>query len=270
MNTQDDIQADAGASPEVYSPWAAMSLVLVLVSFGGCLVSMGLAYFLTPTAGLAMFALPLIALAAVVTGIIGLRQVNRSGGRVGGRNASMIGVIVGIGLTALQGAVVIGATIFWFAISNNIKPAMQAFADASAQGNWAEVRGMLTTETGEAVSDGRLASFWDSIEPTDDPGARAEASFGVEVLLETREALARGGTSSNQATIDEAMFPVRYTWADGSGSMVYVFADADALQNNSVELVDLLVVVGEGEVVTLLPDGPAKETSEMVGWSVRE
>ena len=270
MDTMDDTRTGEVARAEVYSPWAAASLVLVLVSFGGCLVTVPLAYFVSPMIGVAIFALPVIALLAVITGGVGLVQINRSGGRVGGRYAAMIGVIVGLGLAALQGSVVFGASVYWVAISDNIRPAMQTFADAASESEWGDVRALFSEETGESVSDDRLARFWDAIEPTDDPAARGEAEFGIGVLMETREALAAAADTSGSATVEEAMFPVRLGWSDGSGSIVYVYADPESLEKGSVRIADLLVVNTDGTAVTLRPDGPAAATARGAGWEVRE
>jgi len=187
-------------------------------------------------------------------------------GAVGG----LVGMIGGIALTALQGALVLGPTILWFAISNNIQPAMQTFADASASADWSIVRPMLAPSTSDALTDEQLARFWDLVEPTDTPDASAEAEFDFTLLVDTRKAMSGASGAAQGTQVNEAMYPVRYRWADGTGSLVYVFADADALQGESVLIVDLLVFTDDGKVITLLPDGTANAQAQAVGWEIAE
>jgi len=219
-------------------------------------------------AGVAIFVLPVLSLIAVITGVVGLMQISRSDGRIGGRNAAIMGAVVGLGLTALQGSVVLGAVLPWFAIGNNLKPVMQDYAEASADGDWSALRAMLSAESESAVSDERLQEFWERAAPAGTSGA--EVTFDLGLFVEARTAMAAAKTASTADSIHETMFPVRLEWSDGSNSLVYVIMDAESLQGDSVLIVDLLVVNSAGKAVVLLTDGPAKAIVEMVGWEIGE
>jgi len=251
---------------EFYSPLAAISLACMLLSFGGCLVTIALTLLVNSWAGLAMFALPVLSFIAVVTGLLGLVQISRSNGRISGRNAAFMGAVVGLILMVLQGSVVIGAVLPWFAIGNNLKPVMQSYANASESSDITALRAMLAPETSTALSDDQVTQFWSRAAPGGASGA--EVSFDLGMFFDAKSVMDAAKSASSGDSINETMFPVRFEWPDGSDSLVYVIADAEALQGDSVLIVDLLVVDSSGEAVVLLPDGPAKGIVDMVGWKI--
>ena len=270
MTNETEQQAGSDRTTDMYSPWAGVALVCVLLSFGGCLVSAGLTVTVSPWAGSAIFVLPLVSLLGVITGGIALAQISKSGGVIGGRMSAMTGVIGGIALTALLGAVAVGASIFWFAISNNVVPTVQEYANASAAGDWDAARKRLSPDTAQALGDDALASFWSAIEPTDAPGAQGVVRFDIGILSEANSAMKSASNAGAVRGINDAMFPVQIDWADGGTSVAYIFADPEALEARSFLMNDLMVVTGAGEVAVLRPDGPAHETATGVGWAIRE
>lgn len=255
--------------PDLYSPWAAASITLMLISFGGCLVTIVLTLTVTSQAGFAMFALPVVSLLAVVAGVIGLMQTARAGGRIGGRNAAIMGAVVGIMLLALQSSVVLGALLPWFATGNNVQPAMERLANAASSADTASFRAALAPASDQLLRDEDIAAFWSRAAPRGSESTAPVTAFDLAIIPEARGVMAAASNASSGDTIDETMFPVRFEWSDGTDSIAWAYLDAEALGGNSVMIVDVLIVNSAGEAVALLPDGPAKKTAQMVGWTIR-
>lgn len=263
------MSTDATAPPQEYSPLALGSLACSGLSTVACLVASVAALVASPVWAAAIVALPLLGIVGIVLGGLALRQIGRSEGRMGGRPVALMGLLLGIMTATLQGAVTIGALARYMPIQTHVAPALTEMARRSTAGDAAAARVALAQGSSATVDDARLRWFFAGLESKHGPLERVV--FGVRTLGETRETLRRA-TSSNPPTAaapTQIPTPLEMRFKKGSAT-VYVYFDEQALSQDAVRILDLLVIDKDNAARALLPDGPGAVLGRWLGLTLDE
>ncbi|MFG0258021.1 MAG: hypothetical protein ACF8GE_08985 [Phycisphaerales bacterium JB043] len=239
---------DTAAEPDVTTRTSLMALVALGLSV--------------------MCPIPALGLVGAILGALSLRRIGLSGGRLSGGGPAKAAVILGLIATSLQVFLLFGAAQSWTYYRRQMQPEMVRAIEAI---------GSPTLETNPPV--------WDTIvlerltpERHDEvrallEGQRVRVRIGIGEMWRSFATLVRGssvrpsgagGPSAAQAvpcTIE----------IDEEEMFAWFFFDADALSNKQLRVSDVMFVMEDGRVTTLLPDGPANElASEWLGWVVEE
>jgi len=245
-------------------------VVLAVVSgCGGGLLTAGAAMGLGVGAVWGMYgvwAAPLVALAGVVLGLLGLRSIRLGEGEVVGRPMALVGVFVGLAITALLGAVAL-SSLAMLAGPRALAPESARLLLASSEGRFADARGALGESANSNLTNDELAAFAEAVAAKVGPirGAAADLSLigaGREVIGQTP------GAAGADLTVEEMPRPV-WVLGETGRTLLYVWPDDRALRENDVRIKDALVVLGPNRVATLRFPGPAQTLAIKVGWETQ-
>jgi hypothetical protein len=261
---------DEDAEPARLSPAAAAALLLVLAAVvmgcGGGVLTAGVALGLPFGAIWGVWGVwlaPVVSLFGVVLGLTGLRRIRLSDGAVVGKPMALIGVFVGLGVTAILGAVALAglATLMG---PRAMAPELTRLLIAGGEGRFADARGALGESADANIDDSDIAWFVARIE--EEVGAIERASAELSVIAESRRVLASTpGAADADITVEEMPKPL---WVIGERGRVLVYAwpDERALRENDVRIRDVLVILEAGEAATLRFPGPGQVLSFKLKW----
>lgn len=208
---------------------------------------------------------PLFALNGCILAFLGLKAIERSGGRLMGRPLALAALFCGVGVTAIQGALVLLALVTLSA-SSTLAPVgaeligyVQADRDRLA-------RNLLADDVAEGMSEADLERFAQAIDGRLGTISNSGAGFGL--ILDARRAFSEAGPMEGyQPEAEELPRPI-YLYFDDRRVLAYVFIDQRSLQDKKIRIRDMLLLLGDGSAIALAPDGPAKELADAAGWEI--
>lgn len=261
------MNAQTQQQPGEFSALAIGSAASSLLSVAACLAATLAAVISSPVWAAAIVALPLLGIVGIVLGALALRQIGRSEGRLGGRPLALIGVFLGIMSATLQGAVTIGALARYMPIQQQVAPALQMMARQAVAGDMTAARVALAENTGAVVDDARLEWFFKGLEAKH--GELQRVVFGIRTLGTSRETLLRAMRANppTAAAPTQTPTPLEMHYKRGVAT-VYVTFDEQALSQNAVRILDLLVVDKDNAARALLPDGPGATLGRWLGLTL--
>lgn len=248
---------------------AALAGMLALLSASGCVVSLLLVTLGWVRAFAAIFALPLLGIAAVVLGFTALREIKRASGAMHGRVPALIGVFLGLMLTVVQAAVGMGALRTYMDLRNNLAPSMGRLfialdraEDATAQMHLSAADQGPSVAARTAAADELRARF----------GACRGATFDLRTISQGAALVSTAPKNANVAADIGLPRSVRLVY-ERAEPLLLVWLDDDALQKNEVRLRDGMIVlspdgVSPAEALLMRPDGPASKAATALGIRV--
>ena len=242
---------------------AAFCLVVLSVVIGcGSLVTSVLAGW---NVWVGVLVAPLLALNGCILAFLSLRGIERSGGELMGRPLALVALFCGVGVTAIQGALVLLALVTLSA-SSTLAP-VGAELIGYAQGDQDRLaRGLLGEAVSEAMTDEDLDAFARAV--TDRLGAITDSSAGFGLILDARRACNDAGPMEGyEPDADDLPRPI-YLHFGEDRVLTYVFIDQQALRDNKIRIRDMLLMLDDGTVIVLAPDGPATELADAAGWAI--
>jgi hypothetical protein len=261
------MNAQTPRQPGEISPLAIGSAASSLLSVSACLAATLAAVISSPVWAAAIVALPLLGIVGIVLGGLALRQIGKSEGRIGGRPLALIGLFLGIMSATLQGAVTIGALARYMPIQSQVAPALQMMAQKAAAGDMAASRVALAESAGNVVDDGRLGWYFKGLEAKH--GELQRVVFGIKTLGTSRETLLRAMRANPPTATPPAQTPTPLEMHFKRGvTTVYVWFDEQALSQNAVRILDVLVIDKDNAARALLPDGPGATLGRWLGLTL--
>lgn len=261
--------------PAPKAPSAMPQLSLAAVGSAGCALgvlagaggAIAATFLLSPSAAGVILGLPVLGVLGMILGVIALRRIARSEGRVVGRPLAVAGLLLGGVLTVLLGAASAGAVIGFAPVRKALCPAVDAFAGSIAQGDLVAARRVLAADASGAAGDERLIALVS--EPERALGPWKQARFDVGVVIESGRRMralagAAPGRSASGPGTQEWPKPIALEFERGR-AMAYVYVDDNGLARGHVAIRDVLVLMPDGTARALLPDGPAATTGRWLG-----
>jgi len=212
--------------------------------------------------------IPALPLLGIVFGAISLATISGSQGRVTGRGAALAGIIIGLAVSVLQGAIFAGAATGVNFYRNEMAPAGYAFFENLDAGDVSEARKSLTPGADQALSDEQLRTFFETTERlcgdvAPQQGGRTfwlDLQFIGAAFQASQEQLEN--QQGPQVGDDVAPVPIAIE-SDAGAILVYAFlAPDDQPPPGPTAVLDILVYVPDSnEAITLRPDGPARRVA---------
>jgi hypothetical protein len=257
--TQTSGQSGGAATTSVLAIVAAgCSLLSVMVCIGAVVA----ATLIDPGWGAMMIGLPLLGLAGAICGGAALVRIHRAQGALLGRNAALIGLFIGLMSAVVQGAVVGGALATFGAISKHVVPAVTTMAREASAGNADAAAALLSDGARQIAGPARLTEFFGALEA--EHGAMVRVSFGLGTIGAARRVTANATGAPTAAVQAQSPRPVEVAFQNG-WTLLYVYVDDAALDQNQVRVMDLLAVDKDGTARALLPDGPGRVLAQAIG-----
>jgi hypothetical protein len=213
--------------------------------------------------------IPGLGVVAMLLGIISLITIGSSHGRVTGRGAALAGIIIGLAVSAIQGAigfgVLQGATFY----TKQMQPAAFSFFESAGAGDYGAARQLLHSDAEQSVSDEDITRFYDTTQRLCGELAATQGGRGLSdefgFLMEAFAA-ARQNFNNQQVNVDPSIAPVPVAIETDQGPVLtYIFFHQAGLQGasaNANSIADILVFVpGSDDAITLRADGPARQVA---------
>lgn len=208
---------------------------------------------------------PLFALNGCILAFLSLRAIERSGGRLMGRPLALVSLFCGVGVTAIQGALVLLALVTLSA-SSTLAPIGAELVGYALADRDRLTRGLLAEDVSERLSDADLERFASAVRDRLGPVTDSSAGFGL--ILDARRAFSEAGPMEGyQPDAEELPRPV-YLHFGERRVLAYVFTDQRALQDKKIRIRDMLIMLGDGSVIVLAPGGPATDLANAAGWEI--
>ena len=250
-------------STTTFSPFALISVLTALSSALACVVTSILTYAISPGLAVIIAFLPIFGIAAVVTGMLALRQISASEGVIAGRPAALVGLFLGLIMTVLQGAFSVGVFATYSALRTDLAPAVDAFVVPLMADDLDAARAGLGPAT-SGLDDDALRAFAAAINA--DHGSVSGAAASLDTVL--RAAASSREMMSNaqaQTTLTAQPRPVDLVTPAGP-TLAWVFLDEASLDAKLVLIDDMLVMSPDGSRgVILRENGPAAEVARLFG-----
>ncbi len=250
------------------------SFLCSLGSVGVCLLAGIISAVVDPRAAGAVLVLPLISLSGAIMGGVALLRIERSGGRLGGRTAALIGLFLGLVATIIQGAVAGGALAAYFPVKRHIVPTMERAMRSAATGDMTATRALLGPASGTELADERLSRFFLAMEDRLGPWTAARFDIGVlvDAAREARAGAARAGGAAPPT--GELPKPVVLVFARGE-ALAFLYPDQAALGKRQVRIADALIILPHDasaipDAVSLMPAGQAAALGKWLGAHMLE
>lgn len=203
-----------------------------------------------------------------------LLAISNAQGRLTGKPAAAVGILLGLMVTALQGAIVAGVVMGWNYYIHQMAPTTAALVERAAAGDLAGARATLAPTAQQAVSDEAIQRFGAHAKRVygDVQGAavrinRVAPAMGRSFRM-VRSARQQSGASS--AVFDDVVpVPVVLSFTLDE-AMCWAIFDADSLDATPQRalLVDALLQLPDGSFMALRRDGPAMELAGALGLAV--
>ncbi len=266
--------ADSAQTPERFSAMALWSFLIAIASVGACLLAAIVSVVVDLRAAATVLVLPLFSLAGAVMGGIALLRIERSGGRLGGRRAALIGLFLGLIATIIQGATAGGALAAYFPVKRHIAPTMESALRAAAAGDLTTASALLGTGPGTGTGEERISRFLLAIE--DRLGPWVEVRFDIGVLAEAAREVRLGAARASAAAQPGGDLPKPVVLVHARGAaLAFLYPDQAALGRRQVRIVDALVILPHDasaapDAVALSRDGPAAALGKWLGANIIE
>jgi hypothetical protein len=210
---------------------------------------------------------PLLALNGCVLAFIALKSIERASGSVMGRPLALVALFCGVGLTAIQGALVLFALVTLSA-SHSLAPVTSDLVNYTLADRERLARGLLSESVSERMSAEELDAF--ALVIRQRLGDSSTGSAGFRLIVDARQTISNAGPMEGyQPASDRLPRPV-FLEFDEQRVLAYVFVDPAALKDREIRIDDMLLFLGDAEAIVLAPDGPARELADAAGWTVVE
>ncbi len=250
-------------SPAGFSGLAAIAFILAILSIAACAIPFAAAS-ISASLTYAVFAMPVIGLAAACFAFLSTRQIARSNGMIAGKPLALIAMFVGLAVAILQGAFVIGAVRTVAGIRNTLVPVVHEFVSETAQGDDAAARALLAPAVANNLPPAAIIEFNNQLTAQIGTFSKAELNF-TDVLAASAALRARAIPGAQIPAFDAR--PVVLLGASGRAT-AYAFLDETAIEKNTILFVDMLVVLPESDrAITLQPTGPASKVAAALSLS---
>ncbi|MCR9216662.1 MAG: hypothetical protein ACFHWZ_04530 [Phycisphaerales bacterium] len=208
---------------------------------------------------------PLFALNGCILAFLALKSIERSNGRVMGRPLALVALFCGVGVTAIQGALVLLALVTLSA-SSTLAPVGAELVGYAQADRDRLARGLLAEDVSESMSDADLDRFAATVR--DRLGTVTDSSAGFSLILDARRVFSEAGPMEGyQPDAENLPRPIYLHFGDRR-VLTYVFTDQRALQDKKIRIRDMLLIADGGSVIVLAPDGPATELAGAAGWEI--
>jgi hypothetical protein len=252
-----DQQTHTDLAPATFSGLALIAFLLAILSLAACAIPF-VAASQSASLTYAVFAMPAIGLAAAITAFLATRRISRSNGLMGGRPLALFAMFVGLAVAILQGSFVLGAVRTVAGIRTALVPVVHEFVLDAAHSDPDGARALLSPATSAQLHAGALRTFADQLSVALGQYQRTELNT-ADVLAAAAAFRARANPAVEIPAFDAR--PVVLVCADAR-AIAYAFLDEDALNQNTVLLIDLLVILPDTDrAITLVPDGPASQVA---------
>ncbi len=210
--------------------------------------------------------IPGIGILAMLMAAMSLSFISRSHGRLSGRGAAGFGIVLGLIVTVLQGAIVFGGLQGWKYYTRVMVGTTDTFIVALDQGDFTTARSMLSADADSDLTDERLQEFVDTLRQVHGPvtGATTDFEFIGNAFASAYDS-SRQNSGYNVSSNNEPFIPVALATDRGAGVLVYVGFDENSLATTSPLIIDLAVFAGTNEIMTLREDGPARDIAFALG-----
>lgn len=208
---------------------------------------------------------PLIALNGCVLAFVGLRSIERSSERLAGRPIALVALFLGVGVTAIQGALVLLALVTLSA-SSTLAPVgaeLVGYAQADRQ---RLTRQVLSEDLSDDMSDEQIRAFASVVR--DRLGTVSGSGAGFSLILDARRAFGDAGAMEGYSPDAADMPRPIYLRFGDERVLAYVYTDQAALQDQEIRVRDMVILLPEGGVIVLAPDGPGSQLAAAAGWTV--
>lgn len=199
--------------------------------------------------------------------------IGSSQGRLTGKPAAVIGLILGLMVTAIQGALCVGAITGWNFYVHRMAPAAAAFVEAAHNRDAAALRPMLAGPAQTDLTDEQLFAFGERITRAFGQPRGAPTRFSViassliKSFSTTRgRAQQRGGVTFSG---DVVPVPIVLSFAVDE-TTAWAFFDDNSLKHRPqrAKVVDMLVRLPDGSYAALLAHGSAKNLADQFGYTI--
>lgn len=217
--------------------------------------------------------LPPFGLVAIVLGGVSLTLISRAKGRLEGRGAAIVGMILGVITTTLWVAISFGILQGWTYYTKNLVATGDTFFRAAAQQDFDGARAVMTEAAGADLSDEQITWFVSEVETHEGSISGAATSFRT-MIDAFKEVFGQNGGRGNpntgvtiQKEGNQNVVPVAIECQNGP-SLAWIVFDQDSLGRDVTggpKIVDLFVLFGDGDIVALRRDGPALEAAGRSG-----
>jgi len=262
----DPLAADNSQESARLSGTALASILLVL---GAILLGCGSlagSIFAGWNSWVGVLAAPLIALNGCVLAFISLRSIEREP-HLMGRPLALVALFVGVGITAIQGALVLLALVT-LSGSSALAPVGAELVGSAQADRLGLSRQVLSQELAQSLSDEQIRAFGAVIREQRGRVTGSGAGFGL--ILDARRVFAEAGPLDGyDPDVANMPRPIYLRFGDDR-LLAYVYTDPDALRDQNIRIRDMVVLFGGGEVAVLAPDGPGSELAAAAGWRIVE
>jgi hypothetical protein len=259
-------QAGHAIAPSARMSAAALSgfALVVLAVLVGCGSLIG-SIFAGWNSWVGVLVAPVLALNGCILSFLALKNIERADGGLMGRPVALVALFCGVGVTAIQGALVLFA-LATLSASTTLAPVASEFVNHALADREQLARGLLSEDQAEQITPERLDAFAQTVGQR--LGDSSTGSAGFRLIVDARRAFRDAGSMEGyQPEAGRQPRPVFLNFGDRR-VLAYVFVNAEALTDKTIRIDDMLVIAGEGEVIVLAPDGPARELAEAAGWSI--
>ncbi len=204
-----------------------------------------------------------------------LLAISHSQGRLRGKPAAAVGILLGLMATALQGAFVAGVVMGWNYYIHDMAPTTARLIERAAAGDVTGARTTLAPDANQALSDEAIQRFAAAAQGAygNVQGAAARISQVAPAMGRSfrmvRSARRQKGAVAGSTFDDVVPVPVVLSFALDE-AMCWAIFDANALSGapQRALLVDALLQLPDGSFVALRRDGPAVELARALGLTV--
>lgn len=208
---------------------------------------------------------------AAALGGVSLGVIRNARGRLSGRPAAIAAIFIGIFITVVQAALVIGALQSYTFWTNTMAPAAERFVLAAASGDTSLARAALTNDASNDLTDDRLAAFNAAVAA--EIGAPTAVAADVEDLFDafTRVYGSSGGAYRGQQAGPglSSTTPAPFVITGPGGTLLcWVLFDSDSLDNPPPRVADILVALPDERGFTLRDAGPAADLAAAMNITI--
>lgn len=208
---------------------------------------------------------PVLALNGCILSFMALKNIERAQGGLMGRPLALVSLFCGVGVTAIEGALVLFA-LATLSASSTLAPVASEFVNHALADHEQLARQLLSEEQAEQITSEHLDDFARSVRER--LGDTSTGSAGFRLIVDARQAFRDAGSMEGyEPDAGQQPRPIFLNFGDRR-VLTYVFVNAEALAHKTIRIDDLLVIAEDGEAIVLAPDGPARELAEAAGWSI--
>lgn len=206
---------------------------------------------------------PLLALNGCIMAFLALKGIEKAGGQLIGRPLALCALFIGVGVTAIQGAMVLLALVTLSA-SSTLAPVGAEFVGYAQSDRIRLSRQLISSEVAGELSDEQITRFAKAIEQ--ELGVVTGGSASFRLVRDARRAMADAGSLDGYSVeAADQPRPVYLEFGD-QRALAYIYLDHGALQDKQIRIRDMFVYLGNGRAIVLREDGLASEFVRAAGW----